>query len=248
MPPRRDDRPVQDLGGALDVGDARLAAVVGRRERGHELGDPQRARLGRGPLRAAHLEAGAHGGDARARHDRRGDGPHVEAPADARWHQAHAAPGHAEGGVARGLLPALEGGRDVLVQHVGVQGNPQPRRDGVEAQGRAQDVGLDRHAAVLEGHLDRGGHDAQRALARLLGCRLGHRRGSSGPTAARMTPWGSCSMRRRRATGSTPNPPRPFNTVMSSPSTRRRAGTRACQPARRRDRPGPRPSAGSAGT
>ena len=40
-----------------------------------------------------------------------------------------------------------------------------------------------------------------------------------------MTPWGSCSMRWRRATGSTPNPPRPFTTVMSSPSRRSRNGT-----------------------
>ena len=49
--------------------------------------------------------------------------------------------------------------------------------------------------------------------------------GGSAPTDARMTPWGSCSMRRRRATGSTPNPARPFRTVMSSAPTRRRAGT-----------------------
>ena len=180
-PARRDDRPVQDRGGALDVGDARLAAVVGGGELGHELGDAQRARLGRGPLRAAHLEARAHGGGPRVRDDVGRDGLHVEAAADARGHQAHAAAGHAEGGVARRLLARREGGRDVLVQHVRVQGHAQARGGGLEAQGRAQHLGLDRHSPALEGHLHRGGHDAQGEVARLLGGRLGRPAGRAAP-------------------------------------------------------------------
>ena len=155
--PGEDDRPIEQLGGPLDVRHARRAAGVVGREFGHELANPKLLGGLRGECRLGDREAGSVRSRSEVADERRSDPLRIELLAGACRDEPD--------GPARGH-EARVGGRTFEATEAVQQGLPEPC--GVENDPELATIRLRRHEPGERGDGERGGLVAEAHLTRFL--------------------------------------------------------------------------------
>ncbi len=171
---REDDRPVDDVGSAVDVVHARRAARVVRRELGDLLLDAERPGPLRGECGLRDPEPGEMRLGTRVAQERRTDRLPVERTAGTRRRDAHALPGRHEPGVPRRPLEAPEPGTERRLQAPRVERHREGSVDRLRAHELPEPLRPERGRHPPEPHDARPGEEPLHLFLRRLGLRRGH--------------------------------------------------------------------------